>query len=192
MMYRFTGTTPEANLLDGFSDRYSDSNLYMMDTNYRSRASIVEMADKLIAHNYANRGGSIAEVFRKLINSFSKDDGQHVSFTMYEDVYEEANAIAEDIKDNLGSGETTPGEIFIGARTRAQLGNLEPILTQMKIPFVNITGGSFWQFRHMKIAVAYLKLIADPTDKQAFNTVYNVASKHMIVPWKTHENYGRS
>jgi DNA helicase-2/ATP-dependent DNA helicase PcrA len=191
MMYRFTGATPEANLLDGFSDRYSDSNLYMMDTNYRSRASIVKIADRLIQYNYANRGGSIAEIFRKAINPFSKDEGNDVHFEMYDDVYEEAKSIAEDIKIKLDSEKVIPGEIFIGARTRAQLGNLEPILTEMKIPFVNITGNSFWNFKHMKIAVAYLRLVDDPSDSDAFSTIYNVASSSMTVPWRSSENYGR-
>lgn len=191
MMYRFAGAAPEQNLLDGFSNRYPDSNLYMMDTNYRSRASIVKTADKLIRYNYANMGGSIAEAFRKLINPFSKDDDNCVHFEMYEDIHEESYEIAKSVKRMLDNGETVPGEIFIGARTRAQLGHLEPILTTLKVPFVNITGGSFWQFKHMKIVVAYLRLIADPTDKVAFRTIYNVASSSMTVPWRSHANYGK-
>lgn len=191
MMYRFAGSSPEYNLLDGFSDRFPDGKLYMMDTNYRSYPSIVNYADKLIRHNYANMGGRIAEAFRKIINPFSKQDGNHVHFEMYEDIHEEAYEVAKSIKRKLEDGETVPGEIFVGGRTRSQLGNLETVFTKMKIPFVNITGNSFWNFRHMKIAVAYLRLIHDPTDKIAFKTIYNVASSNMTVPWRGNADYGR-
>ena len=94
--------------------------------------------------------------------------------------------------DNLQAELTTrePGDIFVGARTRAQLGYLEGGLVRAEIPFINATGGSFWGLRHVSELVSYLKLAVDPSDNDAFAKVYNVPSNWMTVPWRRASNYG--
>jgi DNA helicase-2/ATP-dependent DNA helicase PcrA len=77
----------------------------------------------------------------------------------------------------------SPGDFFIGARTRAQLGYLEGALVRAKIPFINIAGGSFWQSKHVADAIAYLRLAYNAKDKDALERVYNIPSAGHQYAW---------
>ena len=48
-IYRFRGAKPEIML--GFGQDYKDASRILLDTNYRSTASIVEASSKLVSHN---------------------------------------------------------------------------------------------------------------------------------------------
>jgi superfamily I DNA/RNA helicase len=77
----------------------------------------------------------------------------------------------------------SPGDFFIGARTRAQLGYLEGALVRAKIPFINIAGGSFWQSKHVADVIAYLRLAYNAKDKDALERVYNIPSAGHQYTW---------
>lgn len=79
--------------------------------------------------------------------------------------------------------EYNPGDFFIGARTRAQLGYIEGALVRAQIPFINITGGSFWQSKHIADVIGYLRLANDTSNKEALERVYNIASANHKYGW---------
>jgi len=76
-----------------------------------------------------------------------------------------------------------PGDYFVGARTRAQLGYMEGALIKSEIPFINITGGSFWTMMHVADVIGYLRLAYDESDREAFKRVYNIASNYNVHLW---------
>jgi len=179
LMFRFTGATPEANLLDGFTDKYPDGTMFMLETNYRSTKAIVEAANKLIAYNYAAKGGPYAEGYHKtLIPGPNAKDGAPIFFDEYNNQDEEAEEVAKTIRDLLASGRE-PRDIFVGSRTRAQLGYLEGPLMKLDVPFINIKGRSFWESIHVRGLVDYVKVANDWGDKEALKSVYRIASGNM-------------
>jgi DNA helicase-2/ATP-dependent DNA helicase PcrA len=52
LLYRFAGATPEANLAQGFEQRYPDGLTFKLETNYRSSQAIVASINQLISNNY--------------------------------------------------------------------------------------------------------------------------------------------
>jgi superfamily I DNA/RNA helicase len=70
-----------------------------------------------------------------------KGHGEAIQFDMYDDANFEAIAVGQTINELLQTGYNF-GDIFIGARTRAQLGYVEGALVRAGIKFINITGGS--------------------------------------------------
>jgi len=183
LLFRFTGATPEANLYDGFEKRYPDGLTVKLVTNYRSTQAIIETCQRLIACNYENGGGPYGQQYFKDVQP--RDDapiGNPVSFREYEDVLDEADGLVEALVEQLAGGRQ-PGDFFVGARTRAQLGYLEGPLVRAKIPFINITGGSFWTSKHVADVVAYLRLAYDEGDDAAFKRVYNIASNWNVHLW---------
>lgn len=183
LLYRFTGATPEANLYDGFSRLYPDGLLFFLEKNYRSTSHLVQMANNVIKFNYEEDGGPYASMFKKTL--CPRDDaleGLKASFQNYEDPVEEAHALVQNIQEQLARGRE-PGDMFVGSRTRAQLGYLEGPLTVAGIKFINITGGSFWNMKHVNDVVSYLRLAHDPENKEAFKRVYNIASNDFRAPW---------
>lgn len=191
LLYRFTGATPEDNLYDGFDNSYPNGITYMLETNYRSNAEIIARCNRLIGYNYADKGGPYEERFKKNLQPRENAPTGESSVTLveYGDPEIEAMEIAKSIKAYMDQGRK-PGDFFVGSRTRAQLGYLEGPMMALGIPFVNITGGSFWQQKHIQDVFAYLKLAYNQSDQEAFKRVYNIASENMITPWgKTKGEY---
>lgn len=198
LLYRFTGATPEANLMDGFEQRFPVNLTIKLETNYRSTGMVIGNGQQLIAHNYSNLEGPYAQEYMKDTRPRDNaDKGIEFTFTAYPDPESEADAVAESIALYLEGHEEdgityggNPGSIFVGARTRAQLAYLEGPLVRRKVPFINIAGGSFWESKHVADVVAYLRLAHNNGNQDAFARVFNIASKSMTMPWKKAANYG--
>lgn len=190
LLYRFAGATPEINMGEGFEERYPNGLTFPLETNYRSTHAIVDAQLALIAHNYSDLGGPYAQrLMKTLVAREDAEQGDPVTFTMLPDVMLEAREIVANTHDVIANG-YQHNDIFIAARTRAQLGYLEGPLMRAKIPFVNLAGGSFWALRHIADMVAYLRLAYNDADKIAFARVYGIASKWMTNPWRRSPQYG--
>lgn len=180
LLYRFTGATPEENLYDGFTNKYLHRALYMLETNYRSTREIVQRSNALIARNYQGSGGPYEELYHKnLLPRVDAMAGRAFHWQEYDTPDEEAAAVVEQIVVSLAEGRE-PGDIFVCTRTRAQLGFLEGPLTRAGVPFINITGGSFWLLKHIADVLGYVRLAHDNNNREAFKRVYNIASKTMV------------
>lgn len=159
----------------------------MLETNYRSDLRIIDSCNRLIGYNYQSLGGPYEERFRKhLVGRNDAKMGGGPTFEEYADVAEEAVALARGIQSEIAEG-FKPGDFFVGARTRAQLGYLEGPLMAAGIPFVNITGGSFWQMKHIQDVFCYARLAANSNDNDAFMRIYNIGSEYMTHPWGEQE-----
>lgn len=179
-LYRFQGARPE--LLTSDIDKWLPNiETIKLEINYRSTDEIIAKSQQLISHNYSGLGGPYPQEFMKNASGI-KGPGEPVQFQMYETAEHEAVEIANNITELIQSG-YEPGDFFIGARTRAQLGYLEGALVRANIPFINITGGSFWQSRHVADVVEYLRLANDTSNKEALERVYNIASAGHKYGW---------
>jgi superfamily I DNA/RNA helicase len=183
MMFRFAGATPEGNLFAGFERRYTDGGMIQLGVNYRSTRTIVEAQMRLIAYNYDAHGGPYQGKYLKVVEPRPDAPvGEPITWDEHEGPQDEANAVVANIVESLANG-GKPGDIFVGARTRAQLGYLEGPLVKAGVPYINATGDSFWTLHHIQKAVNYLRLAFDESDSKAFKKVYNIASKWNVHPW---------
>ena len=179
LLYSFAGANPD--LMTTEIERYlPDIQTIMLETNYRSSHSIIETYSKLIAYNYDELDGPYPQEYLKSIRPRDNAPiGDRVLYSFYPTIEDEAKGIADTVNEQLQTG-YTPGDFFIGARTRAQLGFLEGALVKASIPFINIAGGSFWQSRHIQEVISYLRLAYDPTDSAALSKVYNIPSNEHL------------
>ncbi len=184
MLFRFTGARPE--LLNGEIDiLLPDIETVKLSINYRSTQSIIDHCQILIRNNYSDFDGPYQQKFIKDVR-WAEDAkvGKSISFTNYVDVVEETKGLVESIQLLL-SENYEPGDFFVGARTKAQLGYLEGELVRAKLPFINITGGSFWNSKHVQDVISYVKLAYDNSDKTSFKRIYNMSSNHFEQPFNT-------
>lgn len=183
LLYRFAGATPESNLYEGFEERYPDGVLIKLETNYRSTKEIIDAQLRLIRYNYQQEGGPYDDKYLKELRPREDaPDGDPVSFTMHPSPEIEAISLTASLIEGLANGRE-PGDYFVGARTRAQLGYMEGALIKSEIPFINITGGSFWTMMHVADVIGYLRLAYDESDREAFKRVYNIASNYNVHLW---------
>lgn len=177
MLYRFNGASPEI-LAQEFPQMVEDEVLtFKLETNYRSTRTIVELQKQLIENNYGPRGYDTS-LFKMLKSRDDAPQGDPVEFMEFDNPDLEAEYIARQIKKLFEEGYEN-GDIFILSRTRAQLAHVEGALTLADIPYLNLTGGSFWKLKHVRDVIAYLKFAYDTDNDEAFKQIYNIASRWM-------------
>lgn len=198
LLYKFAGARPEVltteldHLLPGLKT-------VKLRVNYRSTQAIIATFDKLNRYNYSDMGGPFPQTLSPDIEAGpSAEAGDPVRWNWYADDVAEADGVAASVNEQLAFG-YEPRDFFVLSRTRAQLAEIERALSEAKIPFLNLTGGSFWAQKHIKQTIAYLALAwaewnlrqtddnaTEPFFQQsseAFEIIFNVASRYMTVPW---------
>ncbi len=152
-----------SNILE-FENDYPEVRVVRLEQNYRSTKSILRAADVLIGHNRR----------RKKKDLFTEnDEGDAVRFTTYVSNREEAETIAAVIADQLRSGKRRPGDFAVFYRINALSRTLEFAFRDAEIPYQIAGGVEFFQRMEIKDALAYLRLLNNPSDDEAFLRVVN-------------------
>jgi DNA helicase-2/ATP-dependent DNA helicase PcrA len=175
-IYGFQGANAE--LLLELQNVIPDIETTKLDINYRSFDEVIKASSNLIQYNYSELGGPHNQEFFKDASGI-KGAGGNIDFQMYSDVLEESQSIAETIQELPDQ----PKDFFVCARTRAQLGYLEGALVKAEIPYINLSGNSFWNTRHVADVISYLRLAYDTNDSEALGRVSNIASVDHVYTW---------
>jgi len=165
-IYSFRGATI-GNILN-FQKTYPESKLFKLEQNYRSTKNIVNAANSLIAKN--------EEQIPKTIFS-KKVAGEKIriisAYSDYEEGYNVASRIAE--MRMLKSYEYKDFAILY--RTNAQSRIFEEALRRINIPYRIYGGLSFYQRKEVKDVIAYMRIIANSNDEEAFKRVINYPAR---------------
>lgn len=165
-IYSFRGANID-NILN-FKNTYPESRLFKLEQNYRSTQTIVNAANSLIAKNKGQ--------IRKHI--FSKNEvGQRIRvFSAFSDI-EEGFIVANRIHEIRMNSLDKLNEIVILYRTNAQSRIFEEALRKRNLPYRVYGGLSFYQRKEIKDIIAYLRLIHNPHDEEAFKRVINYPTR---------------
>jgi len=165
-IYSFRGATI-GNILN-FQKTYPESKLFKLEQNYRSTKNIVNAANSLIEKN--------EEQIPKTIFS-KKATGEKIriisAYSDYEEGYNVASRIAEMRMLKLYEYK----DFVILYRTNAQSRIFEEALRRINIPYRIYGGLSFYQRKEVKDVIAYMRLIANPNDEEAFKRVINYPAR---------------
>jgi len=165
-IYSFRGANIR-NILD-MQKQIPGTKLYKLEQNYRSTQNIVDAANSLIAHNH--------DQIRKTIFS-AGEKGSLLKLTgSYSDI-EEAYKVAKQIKALHDDEGFSFHNCAILYRTNAQSRTLEEALRKADIDYQIFGGLSFYQRKEIKDVIAYLRLITNPSDEEAFKRVINYPAR---------------
>ncbi len=164
-IYSWRGANPQ-NAAE-FDRHFPKARLIRLEHNYRSTKAILRSADHLIAHNTQRK--------EKHLHT-DNDEGRPVRLIRYGSAREEADNIAARIA-NATFGDKEPRDHAILYRTNAMSRNLERSLQSLGIPYQIIRGVEFFQRREVKDIVAYLHLVNNPRNDEAFRRVVNVPTR---------------
>jgi len=148
----------------GFQNDFSDCRLIKLEENYRSTATILEVANSIIANN--------TERLEKVLRC-NRSEGAKGQVYEASDEIDEAYYVAEEIKRLKARGRSL-SDIVILYRTNAQSRAIEEILVREHIPYTLVGGTRFYERQEIKDVLAYLKLIYNEKDSQAFLRIINV------------------
>jgi len=164
-VYRFRGARAEN--LQQFRHDYRESQLFRLEQNYRSTATILEAANGLIAHNATRLGknlwtsGARGEPIR-LYTAFNERD--------------EAEFVTHRIREHVAQGGSRR-EIAVLYRSNAQSRVFEEAFLSSRVPYRVYGGLRFFERAEIKDALAYLRLIANRRDDASFERVVNLPTR---------------
>ena len=161
-IYSFRGAKIE-NILS-FRNDYPAAETYKLEQNYRSTRTIVDAANSVIEHNSR----------RMEKKCFSEGDaGEKIRILRGYTDREEADMIAQAIRDRLRETGDGWGEVAILYRTNNQSAVVEQALRRRGIPYRIYKGSSFYDHKEIKDTLAYIRLVINPKDDEAFKRVVN-------------------
>ena len=145
------------NILD-FERDFPSARVVRLEENYRSTAPILSLANDVIVRNAARRGKTLRP---------TRTGGEPVVLLECADDRDEAEAIAEAVQQ----WRTSRGALRDCAvlyRTNAQSRAMEEAMRRAAIPYRLVGAVRFYDRREIKDLVAWLRLIANPADDEAF------------------------
>ncbi len=165
-IYKFRGADIN-NILD-FEKYFNDAKIIKLEQNYRSTQKILDVANEVIKNNAGRKD-------KRLWTSVK--NGTKVIFNVYENGYEEARGIAEDIAHRHLHDRKDYSDFAILYRTNAQSRSLEEKLIEKNIPYRIYGGINFYARREIKDILAYLKTIDNARDDLAVKRILNVPKR---------------
>ena len=164
-IYSFRGAVID-NIIN-FQTTFPGAKLFKLTKNYRSNGNIVELANGLIAKNEKR--------IPKVVEAVAGKGEKSLLFESFSAPME-AQQVAAQVNQLIHS-DTNPEDIAILYRTNAQSRLLEQYLKMFSIPTRIYGGLSFFDRKEVKDLLAYLRLVINPDDDEAFRRVYNVPAR---------------
>jgi len=153
------------NILD-FEKDFPEVEVIKLEQNYRSTAVILDAANALVEQNRQRRTNP------KALWTEEKG-GEPLQLRELSDEHEEARWVAGEI-ERLGEDEGVKREdVAVFYRTNAMSRVLEDTLVRFELPYQVIGGTKFYERAEIKDAIAYLSLLANPSDLVSFQRVVN-------------------
>lgn len=164
-IYGFRGARID-NILN-FQKLFAGTRLFKLEQNYRSTQCIVRAANSLIHKN-------VKQIDKDVYSR--NEEGEKLILRELSSDREEASYVTADIKKKIGSG-MSYDDFAILYRTNAQSRTFEEELRRNGIDFQIYGGMSFYQRKEIKDVVAYLRLIVNPNDEEAFKRIINYPAR---------------
>lgn len=161
-IYAFRGATID-NILD-FEQDFKQVKVHKLEQNYRSTPYIVAAANEVIERNKR-------QIKKKIWTQ--EAEGQKIKVVKTVSDSEEGKRIADLILEYKNRHHVENQEMAILYRTNAQSRIFEDYLRRYNIPYRIYGGLSFYQRKEIKDIMAYLRLVINPSDEEAFKRVVN-------------------
>ena len=150
-----------------FETDFPGAAVVRLERNYRSTGHILSSAAHLIAHNQGRLGKTL----------FTDDEaGEKPTLTGAWDSEEEARLIGDEIEALQHKGHSL-ADIAILVRISAQMREIEDRFVTLGLPYRVIGGPRFYERLEIRDALAYLRIIANPTDDLAFERIVNTPKR---------------
>ncbi len=165
-IYKFRGANIR-NILD-YEKVFPEAKVIKLEQNYRSTGNILKAANNVIQNNVGRKSKALWT---------QKEDGSRIHYRQFDNGYEEAEYVAEDIARKVRQGAFGYGECAILYRTNAQSRLLEERFVIDGLPYNVVGGVNFYARQEIKDILAYLKTIDNGRDDLAVKRIINVPKR---------------
>ncbi|KKB84912.1 ATP-dependent DNA helicase [Devosia limi DSM 17137] len=151
-----------------FEKDFPGAKVIKLERNYRSTANILKAASTLIAYNEGRLG--------KTLQTDMGEKGEPVSVTSVWDSAEEARTVGDDIEGYQRAGETL-NSMAILVRASSQMREFEERFITLGLNYRVIGGPRFYERREIRDAIAYLRVVSNPSDGLSLERIVNVPKR---------------
>ncbi|MGD9719792.1 MAG: ATP-dependent helicase [Pirellulales bacterium] len=151
-----------------FQRDWPGAKVVRLEENYRSTAAIIELANRLIAHNAKRHDKSLRAVL---------PGGERPQIWQCQDETAEAKRVVADIRGRIAAGTAEPRDFAILFRTNEQPRLFEAELRQTKTPYVLVGGMSFYDRREVRDILSYLRVLVAPEDEVSLRRIINTPAR---------------
>ncbi len=166
-IYSFRGAKIE-NILS-FKKDYPTAKVFKLEQNYRSTRTIVDAANSVIVKNE----------HRMDKTCFSEGEvGDKIKVLKSYTDREEADLVVSALRDKIRSdSNNTWADAVVLYRTNNQSKAIEDNLRRRGIPYRIYRGQSFYDHKEVKDLMAYIRLVINPRDDEAFTRIINYPTR---------------
>ena len=147
-----------------FESDFPGAHVVRLERNYRSTAHILGAASGLIANNQGRLGKTLWT---------DVNEGEKVRVRGVWDGAEEARLVGDEI-EALHAKDHSLDEMAILVRAGFQTREFEERLITLGVPYRIIGGPRFYERMEIRDAIAYFRVVAQPSDDLAFERIVNV------------------
>jgi DNA helicase-2/ATP-dependent DNA helicase PcrA len=146
------------NMQDFLKD-FAGARLVRLEENYRSTQVVLDAANGVIAENSGRIGKTLTTRRR---------GGESVTLVAAADERDEAEWVVRELQKRSAASDWAYNEMAVLYRTNSQSRALEEAFRRAGVPYRLIGAISFYERREVKDLLAYLRLVANPSDNEAF------------------------
>lgn len=165
-IYKFRGANIR-NILD-FEKVYPEAVVIRLEQNYRSTQNVLDAANAVIKNNTGRKEKTLWT---------DHGNGNRIHFKQFDNAYEEAEFVADDIAGKKRNGIADYGDCAVLFRTNAQARLLEERFVVEEIPYNVVGGVNFYARKEIKDLLAYLKTIDNGRDDLAVKRIINIPKR---------------
>ncbi len=165
-IYRWRGA--EVDNILSFPSMYPGALVVKLEQNYRSDQTILEAAHAVIERNRKRMS-------KKLWSARAK--GEHLELIAARDERAEAQSVAMRLHSLRNEGVADFEQMAVFFRTNAQSRVLEETFRLSRLPYVLVSGRSFYERTEIKNAASYLRLMVNPKSDADVDRIINVPAR---------------
>ncbi len=161
-IYSFRGASFE-NIL-GFPERYPEAKTFRLTKNYRSTPEILKLANASISHN--------ARQFPKELQA-TRPPGVAPAVVPLPDIPDQARFVGQRLLEWHDEGEKL-SDLAVLYRAHYQALELQIELTRRGIPYEIRSGMRFFEQKHVKDVLAFLRIVVNPKDELSWKRALKI------------------
>ncbi len=155
------------NILD-FKKDFPDATVVRLEENYRSTPEVLDLANVVIKANTGRMGKTLRP---------TRASGERVTAVRCLDERDEADFVVEELVARRGQSTHGLRDFAVVYRTNSQSRALEEAFRKRAIAYRLVGTVRFYDRREVRDLMAYLKLIANPADDEAFRRAVSVPKR---------------
>jgi len=162
-IYRFRGA--DYRNVARFREDYPNARLILLEHNYRSTQTILDVANAVIVRNQHRHP-------KRLYTE--QGSGPQISVIEAYDEQQEGDLIVSEIQRLSALGQARTGDCAVMYRTNAQSRPIEDAFVRRGMPYRLVGATRFYERKEIKDVIAYLRLIHNPYDGMGLSRVINL------------------